>query len=92
MKLYAWFWYYTEFWLKPVDRRPYTFIIRDFYYCHPILTLFFSAWVSYLFNLFVFVDWKVWTGLSVGTLLGHLFWGKEYVKGEQENPPYTGGK
>lgn len=91
MKLYAWLWYHTEFWLKPSERRPYTFIIRDFYHKHPI----FIGWLCVLAG-FTFGKWLItpdaFVLVSMGILLGHLFWGKPYIEGEQEKPEYNPDK
>ena len=88
MSLYSWFWYHTEVWLHPKERRPYTYMIRDFYHKHPILTIFITMWAGYVFNRLCNVSWEVWLVLSLGVLLGHLFWGTKYEEGQQEYPEY----
>lgn len=91
MKLYAWFWLHTQFWIKDKKaRRPYTFLIRDFYHEHPILFIFLEAWLIYLINHLLHTDWKIWVGITIGVLLGHLFWGKQWQQGEQEEPGFSG--
>ncbi len=88
--MYAWFWFHTQFWLPPEERRPYTFIIRDFYRDHPILWSF----LMFLAGYFSFNHLRPWdfAKVSVGLLLGHLFWGARYKPGEQESPEYLGGE
>ena len=88
MKLYAWLWYHVEFWLKPADRRPFTFILRDFYHQSPLMSVFLTLSAGYLLGRHYFIDFVTWGGLLIGVVLGHLFWGKRYKPGEQENPPY----
>jgi hypothetical protein len=90
--LYAWFWFHTEFWLKPPERRPYTFIFRDWIFTHlkwyAIVT---GIWYSGL------LIWLHWSPYASGVLIGlsswlnaHLVWGGSWRKGEQEWPPYLG--
>ena len=89
MNLYAWFWYHTEFWIKdPAERRPYTYLIRDFYHCHPILYTFILLWVADIVHRFIHFNIIWWIGITLGVLLGHLFWGNPWVKGQQEEPSY----
>lgn len=87
--LYAWFWFHTEFWLKPFDRRPYTYIFRDWIYPHMSLFLIFSLfWFS---GMFVLQIWHSLIALSLtlptSLLWAHLVWGSSWKKGEQEWPP-----
>jgi len=86
--MYKFIWYHTEFWLDPKDRRPYTYIIRDFYHKHPIL------WTSLViilgFWLHSWLDMKVVSCILTGILIGHLFWGTKYEEGQQEYPEYIG--
>ena len=89
MSLYAKFWFASQFWLKPADRRPYTFILRDFYHDHPIL------WTMLMIGTGKFVIWLSWEWFivfCVGLIFGHLFWGKKWVEGEQEYPEYLPSK
>ncbi len=85
MSLYQKFWFATQFWLKPKDRRPYTFMLRDFYHAHPIL------WTMIMIGVGKFVIWLSWAyfvAFSIGLIFGHLFWGKKYRAGQQESPEY----
>ncbi len=90
---YSWFWYHTEFWLKPKDRRPFTFIMRDFYHQYPFLVLLltgagFYALGNWGWHLSVAIYFVILGVVFAGIVLGHLFWGRPYVKGEQETPEY----
>lgn len=76
-KLYEWFWKHTI-------GRPYTYAIRDFYHENPILWIFLEAWTIYLINFLWDIPWWVWFFISLGVLLGHLFWGKSWVPDEGE--------
>lgn len=69
---YKWLW-------SHIGGRPWTYIIRDFYHNHAILFIFIEAWTVYLFNKFLHTDWRAWVLISLGVLLGHLFWGTKYI-------------
>ena len=91
-RFYLWFWFHTEFWLTPIDRRPYTFIFRDWIYRHVNLTLVLVA----LFYAGM-VTLSCWHGLAstitvaLGSLLlAHLVWGTKWIEGQQESPPFLG--
>jgi len=88
MSLYGWFWYHTEFWIKDrTARRPYTFILRDFYHASPIAWTFLMFLAGYL--AYSHLHWKDLLLVSTGLLLGHLFWGNSWKEGEQEYPTYN---
>ena len=85
---YVQLWYHTEFWLTPVDRRPYTFIMRDWMYAHVlpaatccIIAFGLLAWWHSIAAIILAV--------MCGLLLGHLIWGTKYIENEQESPEYT---
>ncbi len=90
---YSWFWYHTEFWLTPLNRRPLTFIFRDWIYTH-----------LFMFIILVFlwftgmVVLSIWHGTAstiisifTGMLLAHLVWGSRWIEGQQEFPEYNPG-
>ena len=86
--LYAWFWYHTEFWLEPLERRPYTYIMRDWIYPHMnwfrSILISFNALMGYLtfcIHPAVAVPWVLASWLSA-----HLFWGGGWMPGQQEWP------
>jgi uncharacterized protein YdaL len=90
--LYAWFWFHTEFWLQPIDRRPYTYIMRDWIFPHKNwFWLITAIWFPGM------VVWSHWNGIPA-TIIGiltamlwaHLVWGSKWKEGEQEWPPYLG--
>ena len=91
-QFYLWFWFHTEFWLTPVNRRPYTFIMRDWIYTH--VNLFVTFVIIYYAGM---ITLSVWHGtastitVSLGSfLLAHLIWGTKWIEGEQEVPEYLG--
>ena len=91
-RFYLWFWYHTEFWATPVDRRPYTFIFRDWIYTHVDLTL---ALVILFYAGMVVLSIYHGTASTVAVALGslllaHLVWGTKWIEGEQECPTYLG--
>lgn len=92
MKLYAWLWYHVEFWLKPEARRPFTFILRDFYHNSPLITIFMTLTAGYIIGRNISISFLVWLGLLFGFVLGHLFWGQPYKPDEQEYPEYNPDK
>ncbi len=93
-RFYQWFWFHTEFWLTPVNRRPYTFIMRDWLYNHVgwfvvILVIWFGGILAWsLFNPTL----ASILGFLSGFLLAHLIWGTKWIEGQQELPQYLGGE
>ncbi len=90
--LYAWFWFHTEFWLEPEDRRPYTYIMRDWIYPHlPAFVAILLVWYA---GLLAWAHWSAYPPLILGILssllVAHLIWGSEWIPNEQEEPPYLG--
>ena len=79
MNMYRWFWSHTEFWLAPGERRPYTFIIRDFYHQSPLLS---AAAVFLVGKALAIVSWHDVFVFLAGMLFAHLFWGTPYVPNE----------
>ncbi len=87
MNLYMKFCYYTQFWLKPIDRRPYTFIFRDIYHKSPLVVITLGGIALYLFGRYtaqisLSVVLSMIVTVLIGELLGHLFWGKKYIEGQ----------
>lgn len=74
---YHWLWSHTT-------GRPYTYIIRDFYHELPFPFMLIEAGGIYLFNHYLHTNWMVWVYISIGVLIGHLFWGKDYIPDEGE--------
>lgn len=89
-KGYSWFWYRVEaLWIKdPKARRPFTFIIRDFYHAHPIMWTWTAIFVGYWLGRW-FMSFDSFVLISLGMLMGHLFWGAKWSPGEQEQPTYN---
>jgi hypothetical protein len=88
--LYAWFWFHTEFWIKdPEERRPYTYIMRDWIYPHIAWFLVLSA--TWFIGMFILQVWRPLLALSLtlptALLWAHLVWGSKWIKSEQEWPP-----
>ena len=93
-RFYQWFWFHTEFWLTPVNRRPYTFIMRDWIFTHIgwfVLAL--VVWFGLLFfwNLYQPTPALI-IGLLSSFLLAHLVWGTKWIEHQQELPTYLGEK
>jgi hypothetical protein len=93
-RAYWWFWFHTEFWIaNKLKRRPYTFMMRDFWHRHE-----FWGWLIFaaVTGLIVWgVYWSLWFLILFAfhwALFAHLRWGSKYIQGEQEEPEYTGGR
>ncbi len=90
--LYQKIWFYTEFWLTPIDRRPWTFIMRDWIYTH--LNLAIGSIATWFLGMIILSIWHgtLATILSIftGLLTAHLVWGSKYIEQEQEFPTYLG--
>ena len=91
---YQWFWFHTEFWLTPINRRPYTFIMRDWIYNH--LNLAIDLIIAWFIGMIILSIWHgtMATILSIftGLLTAHLVWGSSWILGQQESPQYLGEK
>jgi len=89
---YAWLWFHTQFWLSPLERRPYTFIFRDWIYPHlPAFLAILAGWYS---GLLILNHWHGYLALILGILssliVAHLVWGGGWKPGQQEEPTYLG--
>ena len=91
-RFYQKIWFYTEFLVTPVNRRPFTFCMRDWIYTHTglfaVLVMIFYAGVVIL---------SIWHGTTstiiaslVSFVLAHLVWGSKWIEKEQEFPTYLG--
>lgn len=89
-EFYLWFWYHTEFWLTPVDRRPYTFIMRDwiFKHCTSAFILVMAWFAGLIAFAHLFEIWTVILSLVSAFLLGHVIWGSAWIENQQETPVY----
>ena len=91
-RLYLRFWYATEFWLTRTDRRPYTFIMRDWIFSHHRLTI--ALIIIWYGGLIALSPSHPLASLILGALssflLAHLVWGSAYIEHQQEYPEYLG--
>ncbi|MEQ4489664.1 MAG: hypothetical protein AAC990_04795 [Dehalococcoides mccartyi] len=86
---YRWFWSHTQFWVPPEKRRPYTFIIRDIIYNwsrKSILTFSLSMMYAGVLLAQVITDFGMMISICTGVILGHLFFGKDWIPGEMDTP------
>ena len=95
MGLYEIFWYNTQFWLKPKDRRPYTYLFRDLYHSTPLPTIVGLAVVFYMAGRYTTLASIWWLlgivlALTAGIILGHIYWGRKHIPNQQEHPTYLG--
>jgi hypothetical protein len=92
---YAWFWYHSEFWIaNKLDRRPYTYIMRDWIYTHSnISTIIVFLWFALLIVVCpISPRWLIVTAIFSGLLVAHLVWGSQWIAEQQENPNYNPGR
>ena len=95
MSLYAKFWFRVQFWLSPYERRPFTFMFRDWYHQAPLptitgLAITFYMTGRYTTQISTVVLLSIVLALSVGIILGYTYWGKTHFRGQQEYPTYLG--
>lgn len=93
--LYAKFWFATQFWLNPYERRPFTYMFRDWYHTAPLPTITGLAITFYMVGRYttqipISVLLGVVLALSVGIILGHIYWGRKHIPNQQEDPSYLG--
>lgn len=70
--------------ISHTTRRQWTHILRDQYHDAPLeFLVVWSLLVSLLANL-VTAQWElaVWASIAIGALLGHLFWGTPWRRGQ----------
>ncbi len=85
--LYCEVWYHIEglFEKSKSLRRPFTYIIRDLSYEHPVITIIICLLISV--GLWFIMGWGFLLATIFGVLLAHFYWAK-YKHGEQEYPEY----
>ena len=81
-EFYQRFWYATEFWLTPVNRRPYTFIMRDWLFRHTTsFIVILVVWVAGMFSWNLYHPVPAYIVSSLGWfLLAHLIWGTKWIE------------
>ena len=94
-RAYAWGWFHVEaLWIKVESlRRPFTYMMRDFWKQHPAWAWLIMSAVTGLITWGVI--WSLWFLPLYAfhwTLFSHLWWGSPYVPNQQEEPEYTGKK
>jgi len=91
-EFYQWLWFHSEFMLTPVDRRPFTFIARDWIFLYPIQAMpLITIWYASMFILLF--QYPLFAGISLAVssfVLGHIVFGSKWIEGQQENPEYLG--
>jgi len=91
-EFYSWVWYHTEFWIADkLQRRPYTYIMRDWIYTHGRLALtLIVAWyvLTYVLSLETIMG-AITLAIGSSLILAHLAWGSKWIPQEQEEPPYN---
>ncbi len=84
---------YKEIWSR-IGGRPWTFIIRDTWHRYEWFWIvgwaFFGAYLGNQYGMPWMLDRILW--LTLGYILGHLFWGTGYVPDQREDAPEVEGK
>ena len=91
-EIYSWIWYHTEFWIaKKINRRPFTYIMRDFIFGNPKPAAgMIATWYAGMFALLYWHPFVAGALLLLSSfVLGHVVWGSKWTKGEQEYPAYN---
>lgn len=78
MNIYKWLW-------SRVGGRPWTFIMRDFYHEveYVIIIGFFSLGYFLRGHLELRDFILIVVLVTIGYILGHLFWGRKWIKGQK---------
>lgn len=90
-ELYKVLWYYTQFWItRKCDRRPYTFIWRDWIFRHVnifigIVAAFYAGMIALSIH---HGTAATITGSCGSFILSHLVWGSKWIENQQETPLY----
>ena len=72
---------YKQLWSR-IGGRPWTYIIRDFSFENPAMVLLIGVIAGGLLRMIWSWDWVPL--VLAGFILGHLFWGKKWVKNQHE--------
>jgi hypothetical protein len=87
---YEWFWFHTQVWLKTEDRRPYTYIMKDWIYPH--VGWFYLISAVWLAGCLTWVHYQPYPAaifsILSALLWAHLKWGADWIPGQQEDPEY----
>ena len=73
---YRWIW-------SRLGGRPWTYIIRDGYHRYPVVAMFIVAWAVFLLDHFHLLQWEFFLWSNIGVLVGHLFWGTQWMPNQQ---------
>ena len=86
-RIYSWVWFHSEFLITPIDRRPWTFCLRDFLFSHPQWGgALIGLWFAGLVILSLSHGWiAVTLGVISAFVLGHVVWGEAWLFGQQED-------
>lgn len=93
--IYAYIWFHTEIWIKDKEqRRPYTFIMRDWAYTHQlaffgITVVWYCIMLVWLYCCWIYRWLPIGSGIVIALsslLWAHVRWAY-WKPGEQEWPP-----
>lgn len=74
-----------KWWWSRIGGRPWTYILRDVWHKYEFIPIFVlmsaGGLIVYLWGLaLLFIILAI---LFIGYIIGHLFWGKKYIEGQQ---------
>jgi len=74
-----------KWWWSRIGGRPWTFMMRDFYHKFEYLVIILCFTMGYFIHPYLtFREFCLITGVGTACfLLGHLFWGKKWIEGQQ---------
>lgn len=77
---------YKKLW-SLIGGRPWTYIIRDFYHKAELFIIVGFFMFGYFIRPYLSVGtfWTYIGVLSGGYILGHLFWGRKWIRGQKGN-------
>jgi len=80
MNIYKWLW-------SKIGGRPWTYIIRDFYHKFEYFIILGGFSAGYFLRPYIDIKlfWIIIGVLTIGYILGHLFWGKDWQEGQKGN-------
>jgi hypothetical protein len=85
-RFYSYFWMHTEFWIATkVNRRPYTYIMRDWIYTHvKTFTIMAFVWFGCMYVLARYhAMLAVTISILTALLTAHLVWGSKWIPDEK---------
>ncbi len=70
---------------KRIGGRPWTYILRDLWHKYEFLWIVLLVGTGITLGHYCGIKTilTIWAAFSLGYIFGHLFWGSEYIEGQQ---------